>query len=201
MGLQIKKKADKPSFPVFITVHEDYPGGVTLDMAGLTEGDVILAGALLSVDESTRLAKVLKTALIVENAAAGATTYKIAKLVKNQPHLIKKAEVFAKAVGGPSYAISDLDVSNADYDVITVGTSLGAMAVGDVLFNSAASGANAGALKYNVNGQLRSHAEVSQNEFVPVVRVGTCYNRRLPYAAPQAVKDALKGQIIFSEQR
>lgn len=201
MSLQIRKKADKPSFPVFVEVHEDYPGGVTLDGTGLTEGDVILAGALLFVDESARLAKILKTLLIVENAAAGATTYKVAKAVKNQPHLVKQGEVFAKAVGGASYALSTIDTTNANYDLITVGTSLGAMAVGDVLFQSAASGANAGALKYKPNGMLRNHVGYGQNVFVPVVRRATCYNRRLPWAAPQAVKDEFKGTIIFSEQR
>jgi hypothetical protein len=126
--------------------------------------------------------------------------YKIAKLNKDQAHLFVSGDIFAKTVGGPSYAGS-LDTSNADFDVVTVGTTLGAMAIGDVLFHSAASGATAGALKVAVNGMLRNHRYVSQNEDAPVVRQGIVYNRRLPWAAPQAVKDALKGFIIFSEQR
>ena len=200
MGLIIKKRQDIATPPVFIEVHSDYKGGGTLNNIGLVEGSLIRAGALVNFDENTRLVALLKTAVIVEVAAGGATAYKIAKLNKQQAHLFVSGDVFAKTVGGPSYA-GTLDVSNAEYDVVTVGTSLGAMAVGDVLFHSAASGATAGALKVEVNGQLRNDVIVDKNEFVAVVRQGITYNRRLPFAAPQAVKDALKGIIIFSEQR
>lgn len=200
MGLQNKKKNDTLSPPVFIEVHSDYKGGGTLSNLALVDGSIIRAGAFVNFDENTRLVTVLKTAVIVEAAAAGATAYKIAKLNKDQAHLLVSGDILAKAVGGPSYAAT-LDITNAEYDTITVGTSLGAAVVGDVLFHSAASGATAGALKVAVNGMLRNHRYVSANEDAPVVRQGIVYNRRLPWAAPQAVKDALKGLIIFSEQR
>jgi len=200
MGLKNKKKQDTMSPPVFIEVHSDYKGGGTLSNVGLVEDSIIRAGAFVNFDENTRLVTILKTAVIVEVAAAGATAYKIAKLNKDQAHLFVTGDIFAKTIGGPSYA-GTLDTTNAEYDTITVGTSLGAMVVGDVLFHSAASGASAGALKVAVNGMLRNHRYISENEDAPVVRQGIVYNRRLPWAAPQAVKDALKGLIIFSEQR
>jgi hypothetical protein len=200
MGLINEKSQDTLSPPVFIEVHSDYKGGGTLSDVGLVPRSLIRAGAFVNFDENTRLVTLLKTAVIVEAAAAGATAYKIAKLNKDQAHLFVSGDIFAKTVGGPSYA-GTLNTTNADYDIVTVGTTLGDMAVGDVLFHSAASGATAGALKVAVNGQLRNHAYVSKNEFVAVVRQGITYNRRLPWPAPQAVKDALKGLIIFSEQR
>ncbi len=201
MGLEIENQSDIATPPVFIKVTSDYAGGGTLDNTGLVDKSLLRAGTFVNFDESTRLVKILKTATIVEAAVDGSTTYKIAKSVNNQAHLIVASDVVSPAVGGKSYAISGINTSNADYDIITVGTSLGAVNVGDVLFHSAASGAAAGALKVEVNGQLRNDTEVGKNVFVAVVREGITYNRRLPYTTPQAVKDALKGLIIFSEQR
>lgn len=202
MGFKLTKRRDTPSAPVEITYFEDFPGGGTLNKTGLKDGDVFQKGTLVSFDESTRLVSVLKTAVIAEAAGADATSYKIKKLNNEQPHGFVRSDVIAAAVGGKSYAISaDLDTSNADFDTLTVGTSLGALAVGDVIFHSAASGATAGALKVIPNGWLRVDADVDDNEFVAVGRRGTLYERRLPYAVPQAVKDALKGLIEFSQQR
>lgn len=203
MGFKITKRRDTPTAPVEITYIEDFPGGGTLVKTGLKDGEVIQAGTLVSFDEGTRLATVLKTAVLAEAAANNATAYKIKKTVNNQPHGFNKSDVVAAAVGGASYAVSaDIDTSNADYDTITVGTTLGvALAAGDVLFNSAASGATAGALKVIPNGWLRADADVDDNEFVSIGRRGTLYERRLPYAVPTAVKTALKGLIEFSQQR
>lgn len=199
-GLIIEKRQDVASPPVFVEIHSDFKGGGTLNFNGLVDGSLIKAGAFVNFDENTKLVSLLKTAVIVEVADATATAYKIAKVNKNQAHLFVSGDVFAKTVGGASYA-GTLNTSNADYDVVTVGTTLGAMAVGDVLFHSAASGATAGALKVPVNGQLRNDKYAGKNVDVAVVRQGINYNRRLPFVAPQAVKDALKGFIIFSEQR
>lgn len=201
MGLFEGSSFDIASPPVFIEIHSDYKGGGTLSNIGLVAKSLIRAGALVNFDENTRLVTILKTAVIVEAAVAGAVAYKIAKQNKNQAHLFVSGDVFAKAVGGASYAGTLDTTTSTEYDIITVGTTLGAMVVGDILFNSAASGATAGALKVVVNGQLRNDVYVSKNDFVAVVRQGITYNRRLPFAAPQAVKDALKGFIIFSEQR
>jgi hypothetical protein len=201
MGLFEEMSSDIATPPVFIEVHSDYKGGGTLSNIGLVDKSLIRAGALVNFDENTRLVTILKTAVVVEVAAGGAVAYKIAKQNKNQAHLFVSGDIFAKTVGGPSYAGTLDTTTSPDYDIVTVGTTLGAMAVGDVLFHSAASGAAAGDLKVKVNGQLRNDHYVSKNEFVAVVRQGITYNRRLPFAAPQAVKDALKGFIIFSEQR
>src|SRR5690606_16223159 len=106
-----------------------------------------------------------KTAKIVETAAADATTYKISKGSR-----LVSSEVVANAVSGKSYAISGINTSNADYDVITVGTTLGALVAGDIVFHSAASGATAGALKVVVNGIVRNDVQVKSNVTpVPVV--------------------------------
>src|SRR5690606_32356013 len=192
MGLKITERRDTPTAPIEVTYIEDYPGGGTLSKDGLKAGEVIQAGSLVSFDEGSILGHVLKTAVLAEAAANDATSYKIKKTVNEQPHGFVKSEIIAAVVGGKSYAISaDVDTSNTDYDTITVGTTLGvALEAGAIIFHSAASGATAGALKYVPNAWLRVDADVDDNEFISLGRRGTLYERRLPYAVPQAVKDA-----------
>ncbi|KEQ31191.1 hypothetical protein N180_02785 [Pedobacter antarcticus 4BY] len=205
MGLFNSSRSDVAGRPMFPSPQhlQDFPGGGTLDKDQFPEGTILRTATIVSFDEATSIFKVLKTATIVEAAAADAVAYKIAKTVNDndQPHLILKTDVLAKTVGGPSYAVATIDQTNSAFDTITFGTSLGAMAVGDVLFHSAASGADKGALKVIPNGVLRNDIVVEKNTFGPIIRVGAVYNRRLPFKAPQAVKDALKGFIYFSEQR
>lgn len=202
MGLINESQSDIATPPVFIEIHSDFKGGGTLDNTGLVDKSLLRAGTFVNFDENTRLVKVLKTAVLVEDATNIATAYKIAKAVNNQNHVLASSDVVSAVIGGKAYDISNIDTSNVDYDVITLGTTLGvALTTGTVLFQSAASGASAGAFKVDVNGQLRNDTEVGKNVFVAVVRQGITYNRRLPFKAPQAVKDALKGIIIFSEQR
>jgi len=205
MSLFNSSRADVAGRPMFPSPQhlQDYPGGGTLDKDQFPDGTVLRTCTFLAIDEATSIVKVLKTATIVEAAAADAVAYKIAKTVNDndQANLILKSDIMAKSVGGASYAISAIDQTNAGYDLITFGTTLGAMAVGDVLFQSKTSGATAGALFVTPNGVLRNDVITGPNTFVPIIRVGAVYNRRLPFKAPQAVKDALKGFIFFSEQR
>lgn len=201
MGFKITSRRDTPSFPIEISYFEDFPGGGTLDKTGLVSG-VLQRGVLGHFNEATRLFQVLSTLTVVEEAAADATTYKVAKMVNEQSHLAKVGTVLAYVKGGKSYAVTAIDSTNADYDVITLGTSLGVIVpVGGVLFESATVGAATGALKIVPNGWLREDADVDDNEFISVGRRGTLYERRLPFAVPQTVKDELKGLIVFSQQR
>lgn len=201
MGLFNASNQDIATPPVFIEIHSDYKGGGTLSNVGFADKSLLRAGTLVNIDEYTRLVTVLKTAVIVEAAAAGAVAYKIAKQHNYQSHFMVLGDILGNVVGGAAYGLTAIDTTNAVYDIITVPTSLGALNVGDILFTSSAAGANAAALKVTVNGHLRNDTIVSINQFVAVVRQGITYNRRLPFATPQAVKDALKGIIFFSEQR
>ncbi|MGN5953212.1 hypothetical protein ACP6L2_01230 [Sphingobacterium lactis] len=201
MGLKITERRDTPQVPIEVSYFEDFPGGGTLKTDGLIQGDVIQRGVLGNFDEATRLFSVLKTFVVAETAANNAVNIKIKKTVNEQPNLALVGTIVSFEVGGTAYAVTAIDKSNIDYDTITIGTTLGvSLPAGSVLFESSATGATAGTLKVNVNGWLREDADVDQNEFVSVGRRGTLYERRLPQAVPQAVKDALKGLIIFSQQ-
>lgn len=190
MGLHLKKESAKSGKVIFQKVLETARGGFTLDTSGLTEGDTVAAGTPVQFDETTRKAKVLKTAKVYENAGAAATQYKVEK-----GHNLAVGDKVGKTVGGAAYAITAIDTSNADYDVITVGTTIGAATAGDALFQSSASGATAGALNVSANGLLYDDVEVSEDASLSVVLRGTVYARRI--AVPSDVQSDLP-LIIFS---
>ncbi len=104
------------------------------------------------------------------------------------------------ATGGKAYPITAIDKTNAGYDIITVGTSIGAVAIGDTLYNSTATGATASALPAS-NGLLYEETQVFatglQNSVGIVIR-GTVYARRVPYSAAIAALAGLD-DIIYSQ--
>lgn len=131
----------------FINKLEDIPGGGTIAVTELTQS-AVEDGTPVGVD-SNGIYHVTKTAKVIEAAANTATEYKVAK-----KHNFKVGEFIALKTGDVAYAITAIDTSDADYDVLTVGTTLGvAAAVGDVIFQAAAESATTtSAFKYKPVG-------------------------------------------------
>lgn len=190
MGLHLKKESAKSGKVIFQKVLETARGGFTLDPSGLSDGDVIPAGTPVAFDESTRMAKILKTARVYETAGGSATAYKVEK-----GHVFKVGDFIGKTAGGAAYAITSIDTSNAAYDTINVGTTIGAATEGDALFHSSASGASAAAVIVAAKGLLYDDVEVSDDVSLSVVVRGTVYARRAP--VPTAVQTTMP-LIIFS---
>jgi hypothetical protein len=193
-SLQPVKTTVNDGIPVFQKVIENAQGGFVLDDSVLTADETISAGQPVGFDESTRKAKVVKVAQVYENATNSATTIKVYK-----NHHFKVGDYIAKTAGGAAYAITAIDSSNASYDVLTVGTTLGVALTADtdVLFESSATGASAAAYKVTANGLLYNDTIVATGASVSVVLRGTVYARRVP-AVPAAVKTAIP-QIIYSQ--
>lgn len=196
MGLQIVKSEGVDSQEVFQKILEVPTGGFALVNSELVQTGID-AGCPLYINEATRLAYVVKTATLQADAANDATTYKL-----NKGHNFKVGDYVAFAVGGTAYAITAIDTTtSADYDEITVGTTLGVgytAADGDVMFESGATGATAAAYKYTTNALLKNYTKVGVNESCSAVVRGTVYSNRLPYAISTAMKTALTDRIIFS---
>lgn len=190
MGLHLKTDSAKSGKVIFQKVLETARGGFTLDTSGLSDGATIPAGTPIEFNEATRKAKILKTAKVYETASGSPTQYKVEK-----GHNLAVGNPLAKTVGSAAYAITAIDTSNAAYDLVTVGTTIGAVAAGDVLFNSSATGGSAAALAVSAKGLLYDDVEVSKDASLSVVLRGTVYARRI--AVPSAVQTALP-QIIFS---
>jgi hypothetical protein len=194
MSLSVKKVAGGESIPVFVKVLEVAQGGFILDKTGLA-GTEVLKGTPVAYSESTRKAVPIKSAVMQAEAANNATEYKVLK-----GHHLIVGDILTTGTNAAKYAITAIDKSNAAYDAITVGTTLGvALAVGAVIFKSSGTaGANGGALHATPNGFLYEDTPIDDNEPVSVVIRGTVYKRRVPNGVHALVSTALTN-FIFSE--
>ena len=193
MGLGYKTKQGTEGIPVFQGTGKDIQlaqGGFLLEKGGLSDGTVIKAGTPMIFDESTRKASFVATGKVVETAAADALNYKVAK-----GHTLKIGDNFASKPSDKAYPITAINTSNPDYDVITVGTTIGAVAIDSLVFASTTTGADNSSFG-NVKGLLYSDRIVGDGESCSVVIRGTVYARRIPYSAEL---EAALPRIIFSQ--
>lgn len=175
---------------------ETAQGGFTLDTTGLAAGSTLPGGTVISFDEATRKAKVVKTLILAANATNSDTVYQVKKGSQ-----VKVGDIYAKAVGGSSQTVTAVDTSNAAYDAVTLDTTLGvALNAGDVLFQSSADGTTAGAYSSTPKGLLYEDTDIvagAASIDIAVVLKGTVYARRIP-GVPASIQ-ALMPNIIFSQ--
>lgn len=193
MGLGLKRKEATGDIPVYQIVHEVSQGGYAFDINGLIPGSTVPAGTVFIADDNMRKAKPLKTATVVAIAAADALVYQIAKGSQ-----FATGNNIALVVKGKAYPAT-IDKSNALYDTLTVPTSLGAAAVGDVLFQSATTGATNSSLPGVPTGTLLEDRKAEANTSLTLALRATIYARRIP-GVPAEVK-ALLPLIIFSQSK
>jgi hypothetical protein len=172
-------------------------GGFVLSATGLVADTVIPAGTPLVFDEAARTASFVGGGTLQTAATGSPTTYRL-----NKGHTFKVGDYLATgAIGGPAYAITIIDTSNAAYDVATVGTTIGNAALGANVYASSATGATASAYPA-INGLLYDDTLANPGESVTAVIRGRVYARRIPYSysAALAAITALKG-IYFSQSK
>lgn len=133
MSLTIKRAKDNRVVKCILHRIADIPGGVTVKTANLG-GTALFEGTPIGKGKDG-VFEVCKTAQIVTKAEANATAYEVAK-----GHHFKVGDRFATdSCNGQS--ITAIDKSDATKDIITVGTTLGAVVnAGTCAFES--SGAN-----------------------------------------------------------
>ena len=143
--LKINRKKDERVVHACTNNCADIPNGVTVNSTELVAGSVLKEGSALAKDASTGLYHVCKTALVVENVSNSDTDIEVAKGSQ-----FKVGEYVMAKAGAKAYAISEIDKSNAAYDKITVGTTLGiAISKGESIQQAAAgSSSTTSALKY-----------------------------------------------------
>lgn len=175
-------------------------GGFQLVTTGYVPGQLIPAGTPMKFDEAARTATVGSGGGNLQLAATGnPVVYRV-----NKGHTLQVGQFMALTVGSAAYAITAIDISNAAYDAVTVGTTLGNAIVGAAVFQSSATGANAAAYDAAINGLLyddRTVPVVGVVDSASVVIRGIVYARRLPwYTAGLAAITALKN-IIWSQSK
>ncbi|MXV16837.1 hypothetical protein [Hufsiella ginkgonis] len=193
MGLGYKRAFSTGDIPVWQGKGEDLQtaqGGFLLDTTGLVAGAILKAGTPMIFNEATRTAKAITTGVVYENAGGSATDYKIAKGSR-----FKVGDNFGARTANKAYPITVIDTSNANYDLVTVGTTIGAVSANDFVFASSTTGANNSSFG-GVNGLLWKDTKVETGESVTVIIRGTIYARRVPYSVDL---EAALPRIIYSQ--
>ncbi|TDQ79579.1 hypothetical protein [Sphingobacterium yanglingense] len=179
MGVGYKRTDSTGDIPVWQGDGKDIQlaqGGFLFEKGGLADGTIIKAGTPMIFNETTRKAKFLATGKVVENALADAVAYKVAK-----GHTLKVGDNFAEKPASAAYPITEINTSNIDYDVVTVETTIGAVAANSLVFGSSTTGA-ANSSFGGVNGRLYRDQKIGDGESCSVVIRGTVYARRVPYS-------------------
>lgn len=197
MAIGMKRTVGTNSIPVWQGTDDDISlaqGGFALAATGLAADTIIPAGTPVIYNETTRSAAIMGTGVVYEDAGGSATVYKVKK-----GHTLKVGDYFAKgAAGGKAYAITAIDsTTSSDYDSVTVGTTIGAVTAGDLVYVSTATGATASAYPA-INGLLYDDTLANTGESISVVIVGTVYARRVPY---NATIEAALTRIIYSQSK
>ena len=186
MSLTIKRAKDNRVVKCILHRIADIPGGVTVKTANLG-GTALFEGTPIGKGKDG-VFEVCKTAQIVTQAEANATTYEVAK-----GHHFKVGDRFATdACNGQT--ISAIDKSDATKDIITVGATLGAVVkAGTCAFES--SGANK-TLKVVPVAIAGSNEDVKSdtNLFVSAWVIGVVNKATAPIVN-DAIKTALKGVV------
>ena len=198
MGLGVSRTVGTNAIPVFQGEAKDIQlaqGGFLLTNPVLPADTVIPAGTPVVFNETTRACSILSWGILHATAGGSDTDYQVKK-----GHLFKVGHPFATgAAGGKAYAITAIDTTTSSvYDIITVGTTIGAATAGDLMYASTATGATASAYP-SVNGLLYSDVVSGAGVSVSVVIRGTVYARRTAYNSTLAT--ALSGKITYSQSK
>lgn len=189
--MTVRKKKETAQAKVIMHRVADIRGGVSVVTSELTQ-DFLPEGAPLSLPDSNGKTHVVKYALVKTTAAVNATEISVYK-----DHNFKVGDIVFAAERGNAYAITAIDTSNSGYDVITVGTTLGAALTADIsyLFQAKTSGASVGALKYepaaiNGTGQvIEANSNLITDAWLMAVTKGN--------KIPSLIANKLKGIINY----
>lgn len=183
--MKLEKTVVNSGVPVYSAVHETAQGGFSLSDNAIADNTELKAGTVIGFNESTRKAKVCKVAVAQANAANNATSYRVLK-----GHTLTVGKNI-KSGSSNAQAITGINTSNANYDEISVGTTLGvAVTTGDAIFidDEGYTG---------TKGLLYEDTTVKGETSVGVVLRGTVYERRIN-PVPNSLKSSLT-HIIFSQ--
>ncbi len=165
--------------------------GFTFDKAQLKSGiELIEKGALLALNFTDHSAK------LYADATDTATDYQVGK-----NHQFKVGEYFAATKGAAAYTITAVNTSNAAYDVISLGTTLGvALAAADdvVFFESSAEGADVADEKNVANGILIHDQKLEMyNSVNAAAQIFEIEEAKLPYPIHDLNKQSLGDMFLF----
>lgn len=123
----------------------------------------LLKGAPCYMNDTTGAVNAVKSMKVV---AGGTTT--IPFVEKN--HLFVVGDFVFRTVGGLAVTINSIDTTtSATHDIVTLSAALTGTVADDILMQSVAAGASAGALKYVPNGLIYANVKIDASPSVAVV--------------------------------
>ena len=186
MALKIDRKKDNRVVKCVLHRVADIPGGVTVSVADLG-GSALFEGTPIGKG-SNGMYKVCKTAQIITEATATATTYEVAK-----GHHFKVGDRFAtESCNGQ--AITVIDKSDIAKDTITVGTTLGAIIPAGTCAFESSGGNKTVKVKPIAFAGSNEDVEAGSNLFVSAWLFGVINESNAPIVN-DTIKATLKGVI------
>lgn len=201
--MYLKRENEFQYHPGIEKIIEDVIGGGTIsraDFAGAVFNgkplDELPPIVMVVKDDDTGVYHALKTALIHAASAADATAYQVGK---NHVFTVGDAVTLGGDFAKAADVITEIDKTNADYDVITLAGTTGAAAEGDVLVLAAGKAA-AGAVTMK-HGTAESELVITMNKVDLTVAnqtsgllvKGTVNEAVMPFPIDKALKAKLPG--------
>jgi len=209
MSLGIKKETDVGFNPVFLSILEDIPGGITLKTNRIPASTkIIKAGALISVDSSPAgLYNLVKTAKLKKNI--GAATCVTLYVYPTQE--FQTGEFVGIQGRGTACTIASITKGSGGpgTDVIILTAGSGGLhttvATNTILEECSAAAHTGAAVKYAATAILKNTIVVrnddlstKQNVCAAAIVRGTVNESLLPYAVTNADKTALTARVRFA---
>jgi hypothetical protein len=189
--MNVKNQTEYQYMPFIVKELEDRQGGLSVSLADLRKDvDSVPPGAYIGVDEKD-LGHILKSAELTEAAVATATEFKVKKahqFIVGNPVTSKDIE------GAKAFNIVSIDTSNAEYDVVKVGTAIGvALPAGSNLIVVKAEDSTGGKseLPYSIVGITKREIDTTgSHAMVGVLTKGTVNVANLAFGAPKYFRNA-----------
>ena len=194
MALKPKSETVGAVYDVFVKVFELLTGGFSISPDGFNKDVKLPKGSLLKVDEDTRTATPIKTAVLTATADTTGSGFSV-----QAGHHFQVGDHIALDNGGSAHQIT---VSEDEYIAIenADGDNLGTGGIGDVLFHAAGTAdAGSAAINEKANGILRYDTTIATGEFATVAIRGTVYKNRIQAHVDGLLDDL--SHIHFSESK
>lgn len=183
----VRKYGEYQYMPFIIKETIDEPGGGTLKIGDLDRSKGSIAPGFFVGKTETGLLQMIVGAVLFANATTSTVNYKVKK-----GHQVKVGMFLAgDAEGSKAYAVTKVDTSNAEFDTLTLGTTLGVtLKAGQSLYEVKAEDAvgDAGELQIKPLGIAKNEINLSVNHPVTGVSLAGYYTvATMAFGAPRAI--------------
>lgn len=188
----VRSKIERQWMPHIVKELEDLNGGGSVAMADLDKSVGCVPPGFFVGENENGMLVVMVSAVLSEAAAADAKTYKVKKYSQLKTGMFVTT---GDVDGAKAYAVTKVDRSNVEYDVITVGTSLGvAIPVGKTLHEVKAEDTvgGKGELPCKPIGVAKNEVDLTKNHANTGVTLrGSVNVANLAFGAPEVYRKVL----------